>query len=381
MSNIFTYLDWRGDLTFEQSGFCEVDGLILSLLSYVEFDGAVPPPGGGEVPLGQACAALGCDDMDEPRDLTAQSTDTLRWLLRRMAHSRRYGDMKLGHYVNILDSGLSEQFSATCIRIDDRRIYMSCRGTTSDIVGWKEDFLLACMPEIPSHDEALRCLRGAAKAWPDCEIMLGGHSKGGNLAVYAAASADETLQHRISAVWCNDGPGFQRAFVQTDGYRRIQPVMRAIVPKSSVVGMLLAHEEPYTIVDSSQTGILQHDGMSWQVEGPRFVAVPNLTAESVRAEQRLREWIDSLGDGERRQFVDTLFDVLTASGATTLDQLRGDGVRATLAAITKLIGTPKDTRDRIAQFVTLLGSTAYRLTQQDALALAEKALDRFTGKK
>ena len=42
MGTLFDYVNWRGDLTFSEAPFNEVDNLIFSLLSYLNFSGIVP---------------------------------------------------------------------------------------------------------------------------------------------------------------------------------------------------------------------------------------------------------------------------------------------------------------------------------------------------
>ena len=208
MNNVLAYLEWRGDLSFSQSGFNEVDNLILSLLSYFDFKEMLPAPGEGEISVEQACQVYFHDrDMPAPPDEPANSGRTLQWLLYAMAQCRRYKKMKLSCAVDIFDKDSATQFYALCIHINRNRAYLSFRGTGDDLVGWKEDFLLACIPEIPSQREALNYLERVAALYPEKTFMLGGHSKGGNLAVYAAASASEEIQNRIVSVWSNDGPG------------------------------------------------------------------------------------------------------------------------------------------------------------------------------
>ena len=58
MGNLLDYLAWRGDLSLDRAPFCPVDGLVLSVLSYIPLDVPVPEE---PVPLGQAaerCLAL-----------------------------------------------------------------------------------------------------------------------------------------------------------------------------------------------------------------------------------------------------------------------------------------------------------------------------------
>ena len=308
MNNIFSYLTWRGDLTLTQSRFNEVDNLILSTLSYLDFSGIVPKNGEQEITIKRAAEEyFFLHGIPQRPDLKKASSLELReWMLYLMADTRRFRNMRLSCLVQILDAEQVKQFSAMTILVSRKHIYLSFRGTSDDLTGWKEDFLMACMPEVPSQEEAVLYTERVAAQYPDHRLLLGGHSKGGNLAVYAAVQASPKIQSRIDIVWSNDGPGFQEAFLRSEAYQALSPKIRSIVPKSSVVGMLLAHPENYQIVDSSQIGLLQHDGLSWQIMGDHFIILSELTHESIRTERTIRSWLQKIPQEEREEFVDSL---------------------------------------------------------------------------
>ena len=279
MANLLDYLDWRGDLTLEQAPFNEVDNLILAELSFVDFKGIVPPPGEGDsVPLHQAAEAFfDTIPAGETIDMGVLVPAAIPDMLRKMAASRRFRDMKLNCFVSWLDTEKAEQFAALTIETGDGLLYLSFRGTDDTLAGWKEDFLLACLPEIPAQKMAVQYVRDVARQYPRKRLRLGGHSKGGNLAVYAGGYAPGSVQKRIHAIWSNDGPGFHDDLLDLPEHQRVADRIVSIVPKSSVVGMLLEHEEDYTVVDSSQQGLMQHDGFSWEVLGDHFVKLRSVT--------------------------------------------------------------------------------------------------------
>ena len=375
MGNIFAYIQWRGDLTLSESPFGEVDNLILSMLSYFDFKQIIPEPGQGEITVEQAAHKVFQETgVPDPPRTASNSQESLRWLLYLMARSRRYRRMKLSSRVDLFDAANAKQFDAICIHISSRQLYLSFRGTTDDLAGWKEDFLLTCMPEIPSHREAVHYLIQTASRYPEKQLLLGGHSKGGNLAVYAASFAPVDIQKRIKAVWSNDGPGFQEELLASDGYRRIAHAIHSIVPKSSVVGMLLSHDEHRKIVDSLQIGILQHDGFSWEIVGNHFVELDALTSGSLRVDQAVRTWLQQMSMDERRQAVECLVDVLYASGATTLSEIRRDRLRTMTGSISRMMELPKESRERIIEFLVLLKHSTNRLNLESRMARHRKAL-------
>ena len=208
MANLMDYLDWRGDLTLEQSPFNEVDNLILSELSFVDFQEIVPSPGSGKsVELRYAAESFFSRFQEgEKIDMGVLVPDEIPNMLRRMADSRRFGEMRLNCFVDWLDVGKGEQFAALTIETGDGRLYLSFRGTDDTLAGWREDFELACMPEVPAQKKALQYVEEVARQFPRKKLWLGGHSKGGNLAVYAGVFCPAAVQRRIAAVWSNDGP-------------------------------------------------------------------------------------------------------------------------------------------------------------------------------
>ena len=383
MNNIFGYLCWRGDLSLSQSDFNEVDNLVLSTLCYLDFEEIVPRKGEGMVTIQQAANQYfsihglpNCPDEEKATPLELRE-----WMLYLMADTRRFRNMKLCNHLQILDEIQVKQFSSLTILVSRKHAYLSYRGTGDDLIGWKEDFLLACLPEIPAQEEAVLYLQDVADQFPERFLMVGGHSKGGNLAVYAAVQAPESIQDRICAVWSNDGPGFTDEFVHSDAFHRIEHKIHFIVPKSSVVGLLLAHAENYQIVDSSQIGLLQHDGLSWQVMADHFVTLSELTKESIRTEQKIRTWLQKIPLEERRKFVDSLFDVLQSTGAHTVSEIKKDRAKTAAASIPAMKELPKDTRERILEFLMLLNTISRKFNDESkAMQENKRPLQRFTRK-
>lgn len=383
MNNIFSYLTWRGDLKLTQSPFNEVDNLVLSTLSYLDFSGIVPKNGKQDITIQRAAAEYfslhGIPQRPDPEK--ASSLELREWMLYLMADTCRFRNMQLSCLMQILDKAQVKQFSAMTIQISRKQIYLAYRGTSDDLTGWKEDFLMACMPEVPSQEEAVLYTERVAAQYPDHRLLLGGHSKGGNLAVYAAVQASPKIQSRIDIVWSNDGPGFQEAFLRSEAYQALSPIIRSIVPKSSVVGMLLAHPENYQIVDSSQIGLLQHDGLSWQIMGDHFVTLSELTKESIRTEQKIRTWLQKVPLEERRKFVDSLFDVLQSTGAHTVSEIKKDRAKTAAASIPAMKELPKDTRERILEFLMLLNTISRKFNDESkAMQENKRPLQRFTRK-
>ena len=213
------------------------------------------------------------------------------------------------------------QFSAYTADLPDGSRYVAFRGTDSSIVGWREDFSMA-FETVPAQTEAAAYLEKAAEGGK--RLTVGGHSKGGNLAIYAAAHVSPEVQERIDRVYSFDGPGLDDETVASEGYARISGKIRSLIPQSSVVGLLLAHHEEYVVVHSNAVGLLQHDPFSWQLVGRRFLEVEQVDRASQVVDLTVHEWLKQLSREERQLFVDTLFSLLESGNASNVNGLLSD---------------------------------------------------------
>jgi hypothetical protein len=320
MANIFDYLNWRGDLTFLEAPFNEVDNLIFSKLVYTDLSGIVPPPGGNDGIVLREAAARYFQVHDEKKPLGLLIPAEIQKMFRRLAETARFGGLLLSGYENLVDEEREEQFSALTVALPDDTCYIAFRGTDDSIIGWKESLSLSFRDAIPAQKDALRYLcdtEGRRKG----AIRIGGHSKGGNLAVYAAIHCKTELQQRILRVYNNDGPGFLEPVRGHQGYRNMRDRIMTIVPQSSIVGILLNQREEYEVVESTKLGPFQHNGFTWEVLGPAFVRRDDLSIGGQALTHAAKEWMDELSPDERRRFIEAFFAVLTSTGARTLTDL------------------------------------------------------------
>ena len=329
MADMLEYLAWRGDIEFTQMPVNPVDALIFSTLSYIQFEDIVPDNPLQSISLKEAAAGL--FSLADPVRRTRVKKDLE--LLKAVAESARFDNIRMSFYRSILIPEEETQFSAVTIFLEDGSAYIAFRGTDNTLTGWKEDFNMSFQSSIPAQHLALSYVQEfmAAHSIP---VWMGGHSKGGNLAVYAAAKCGELLQKRIVEVYSQDGPGFSKEMMDDAGYQSILPKVRSYVPQSSVIGMLLEHEEPYTIIKSNQIGIMQHDPYSWQVLGAGFLQVEELTADSRFLDRTFRSWLSQMSNEERSQFFDTVFELLESTGAEhAAEIIQPQNVRAYLKTL------------------------------------------------
>lgn len=333
MANIIDYLNWRGDVPLSVDPFNEVDALILTELVYEDFSGIVPDAAQG-VEIGRAAALFG--ERHSPEEIAARRdfTRQLPPLLELMGRSPRFAGTRLAHYHSVVDPAFDLQLAILSFLLPDGEVFVAYRGTDSTIVGWKEDFTLSYAPRTEGQHRAAEYLN---ERWGDSDapLRVGGHSKGGNLAIYAAAKCRSDLRARIRAVYNNDGPGFLDAFLLSEDYRSVVTRILTIVPEDSLVGVLMKNDAPQRVVASSAGGIMQHDGFSWQVLGNRFVTRERRTDNSLRMEASLRQWLEAQPVANRKLLVGILFGLLEEAGIQTTGDLTANR-SALISAVGKL---------------------------------------------
>lgn len=346
MNTLFDYLVWRGDLTLKQSAFCAVDGLILSCLAYFPFDGVV-----GEKRISIAEAAERALALPVER-LQVRAPEDLK-LLEVLQRSPRFQQMELFAYRNQRSTEEEKQFAALTVDTGDGSLYLAFRGTDDTIVGWKEDFNMSYLETVPAQRAAAGYLMEIAERG-DCLLRLGGHSKGGNLAVYAAAKAKPEVRSRILEIFDNDGPGFTERFLKSTGYLEIRDRVQVFLPQSSIVGMLFSHAEDYTVVHSGQVGVMQHDPYSWEVLGRDFVTLERVTAGSRFVDRTIRDWISRMSVSERERLFDALYSVLGATGAETWSELSARWFQNARTVLQKCAELDPESRRMIGRTITQL---------------------------
>lgn len=324
MADLFEYIRWRGDLQFSDVPFGPVDALIFSALAYIRFEGIVPDTMEHPVPLHVAADVLSA--LADAQGRTRSRNDLP--LLRAAADAPRFRDVTLGCYRTKLLQQEQTQFAAIAWSLPDGTAFLAFRGTDNSLIGWKEDFNMSFCDSVPAQREAALYTMEFASDKPVL-LRLGGHSKGGNLAVYAAAKQNPLIQKRIVDVYNLDGPGFTETMMGNPGYLAIVPKIHTYIPESSVIGMLLEHEEAYSVIQSRQIGLLQHEPYSWEVMGGDFIHLKEMSAGMQFADKTIKNWIRDLNREEREVLVETIFALLSSGGANEVkDLLHPKSIRA-----------------------------------------------------
>ena len=383
MANLLDYLRWRGDLSFEADPFNEIDNLILSELCYLDFAGIVPgadKTSAAPVPLKTAAKLLFEKTPPEAMHMGLFVPHAIVDLCLAAAASRRFADIGLYAYDAKLDEAREMQFAALTFRLPDNTDYAAFRGTDDTLVGWKEDLNLAILPAIPAQKEAAAYLAARLKALPDGRALrVGGHSKGGNLAVYAAMTQPLSEIAKIRYVYNNDGPGFRTLPRNNPGYRVLADRMVQFTPENSVVGSLLDHDEDPEVLESEGFSVYQHDGFNWQLMGNRFLRAHGRTKTSEAFESTLKGWIASMGEEDAKRFISLFFKVLSAGGAKTLSDISEEKLRSAYHMTATLLTLDKPTRDTLFYALRLFFKERARVMKERKAA--EKEAPDTSGEK
>lgn len=341
---LLDYLKWRNDISLKISPFNDIDNVILSCLAYIDFGEFFA--NSDESYTLEEIFELFCKNhsLDEIRE-SKQFTERVALLLEEMVQADRFKGTKVVHYTEDLDKEKVKQFAAVTFILPDGTNYISFRGTDSTIIGWKEDFLMTFMSDTEGAKEAVKYLNEVSKLL-EGEMIVGGHSKGGNFAMFASAFCDKVVQDRISRVYNNDGPGFRDEVIKSSEYQAIVNKICTIVPQTSMIGQLLANESEQKVIESDAFGLYQHDAMTWKVKKDSFVEA-ELDAFGNFVDVALGSWLEKIDDETRLSIVSTVFSMIEETEAETFYEFSDSLFKNTGIIIKGLVKLPKEKRTEL----------------------------------
>ena len=351
MGNIMDYISWRGDLTFAQSPFNEVDNLILACFSYVNLDRIPAVTRQKGIELKKLVKEF--KKLHTIKELEADKSfiRLAPFMMFEMAESVRFGNCVIRNYVNEIVTEAEQQFSAVEIVLDDGTSYISFRGTDDTIIGWKEDFNLST-GVVPAQERAVEYMQRISDKASGM-LRVGGHSKGGNLAIYGSVMC-KSVHDKILEIYSNDGPGFSKEFQESPETAEMMPKIIRIIPEYSIIGTLLEHEKQPIIVASTSRGLLQHDGFSWEVQGPGLVRRDSLNKMALRFIEILHKWIDGMDTEQKRLLIEDLFATLQASGYENLSEVQSGGLKSLAAMVKRLDKFAPESRGMMQELLTAI---------------------------
>ena len=347
MYTLNDYLYFRGDLSFETSPVNEIDQMVFASMGKANFSevlGENETASYGDV----FNAYFSLHGKDENASMGLLASPVMMKTLHRISQCPRYAGIKVSHFVNIISEEHTEQLSALTILGPDGKVYVTFRGTDDTLVGWKENCMLAVLYRVPAQRDAAEYLDTIARCFSG-PLVLCGHSKGGNLAIYAGSKARPSVQKRIEKIISYDGPGFMTEFLSQAGYQRMKDRIVTMVPNSSIVGMLMDTAGKTDVIACEKDGAAAHDLFAWALGPDAFVRAGGLSEKSRKFHKAINKTIEDMTTPERYELVDELFQVLYSTGAVTLS----DFTDHTLKQAVKIAGKFRKAKE-IKQFLHLL---------------------------
>ena len=313
MANINDYIDWRGDIPIsDEFGINEIDNMIFARISYLLFDRI-------QLEEEETIESVSNKMKDFKNEEFNYNGD--KELITKLGKSKRFKDLVVTDYVKNNDFEAERQFSAITIHISKKLMYISFEGTDGTILGWKEDFNMAFKKNIAAQISGKEYLEKISGKYKNKNMIIGGHSKGGNVAIYSAVTTSRKIQDRIKKVVNYDGPGFDQEFIESIENKEIMDRIYTYIPQGSIIGRILEHDEGFEIVESIQKGIYQHDIYSWQVKGKSIIKLKTTTKSSEVMNETMKTWLKNTTVEQRRLFFDAIFDIFNSTSASKFSEI------------------------------------------------------------
>ena len=371
MKNMLDYIKEFGHVSFEERAFSEIDALVLTELEYLPLEKVVPSDENGEIfvtvkEIAEYMQEHKQELFDENPMMITQERHEVSQVI---ADAPRFQSLKFFGVVSVWDKDTTKQFAAVTVEVEPSVRLVVFRGTDETLIGWKEDFLMTYSPLVAAQTDAKEYLAKQASLF-DGDLMVSGHSKGGNLAIYAAATQEEDVQLRIVDIFCFDSPGLYRSVLETKGYQNIVPLAMRYIPQDSLVGLMLESEVPYVIVKSNATGAMQHSAMTWEIEDGQFIKMEKLTKNSQLNDQTFKKWTESVSDEELELFWNVFFELLFSVGIDTVNDLYGEFMHYVQEFLKATGNMDEEKRELLTRIALLLVSTRFEVWK-DSLDMSE----------
>ena len=371
MKNMLDYIKEFGHVSFEERAFSEIDALVLTELEYLPLEKVVPSDENGEnfVTVKEIAEYMQEHKQELFDENPMMITQERHEVSQVIADAPRFQSLKFFGVVSVWDKDTTKQFAAVTVEVEPSVRLVIFRGTDDTLIGWKEDFLMTYSPLVAAQTDAKEYLAKQASLWGG-DLMVSGHSKGGNLAIYAAATQVEDVQLRIVDIFCFDSPGLYRSVLETKGYQNIVPLAMRYIPQDSLVGLMLESEVPYVIVKSNARGAMQHSAMTWGIEDGQFIKMEKLTKNSQLNDQTFKKWTESVSDEELELFWNVFFELLFSVGIDTVNDLYGQFMHYVQEFLKAAGDMDEEKRELLTRIALLLVSTRFEVWK-DSLDMSE----------
>jgi len=362
--------------TFREKPFSVVDSAVLAQLTYLNMGRVVPGIGDKKpVTVAQLYRAESFSEYMEDVPFPKQN----RQLLNALCASPRFRDIKINYYIDSVDEEKEKQFAAVTFFLPTGEVYVAYRGTDNTITGWKEDFNMFFMDTIPGQLSAVRYLKWVASKTHGM-LYVGGHSKGGNLAMYSASFVNKDVQDRIITVFNHDGPGLTKGAMAKPEFSDITEKINITLPHSSVIGLIFCHGN-YTVVESKRLGLLQHDLFSWEISEGSFIYEKAVKPGGNKIVDSVYDLMETLSEEDRHLFVDTVFDIINSAGASSFAEFPAMALKSRDKIIQAMKSVDPETAETVknvlAEFIMISARKTFTLPENEITIRINEAINKI----
>lgn len=359
MDTIKNYIRYYKDVTFEESPFNDVDNAIFCLLVYIDLEKTVEKAITMKDAGKKFFSTLDYKKIKNESLTIRKAIDNFELLF----NGKRYRNIILFNYEKIVDE--EKQFCAMTYKLPDGTIFIAYEGTDDSLIGWREDFEMIYKFPVPSQKMAINYIDKVVK-FSTKKVIVGGHSKGGNLAMTASMYAKPYIKRKIIKVYNNDGPGFKKEQYESKEYKAMLHKLKTFIPEESIVGLLLRHSDNYITIKSNGISLFEHDLNNWNCYGPIFIK-GTMSENSKNMEKRILYWLNDHDDTKRQALVDTLFDMFEKCDITLFSQLRQFKLSRVIKLIRASRELDKETKDLVlsAFKILLIGDDRENFTNKN----------------
>lgn len=377
-NTILDYIELRGDLSPLTHPYNEIDYLIFSELTYVDYHEFLDFNKPYQYTLEEAYNIF----LSKCLNIADKTFLRMYTLFSAVSRSPRYKNIKIVYYINEVDKDMIKQFSILALLLENQTLSIHYKGTDDTIIGWHEDFLMLCDNNIPAQRCAVEHLRKLSTYPYELSLLktlnnpymgkslfqrlknyfiykkkrpmiLAGHSKGGNLAMYAGIFVDKDIQDRIIHVYNYDGPGFLDEVIESNEYNQFINRITSFVPHYSLFGIILKHKERRKVVRSVYSYLKQHDGMSWEVSRDSFKE-DELSLDSQIAVKKVEDLLADLSKEEKQLFISDLFNTFDKLEFTNINELSNVSYKHIISVIKEFTMINAKSRKVILEFLQIL---------------------------
>lgn len=299
MGTVFDYLDWRDDIPLKASNVNIIDYFIFSVLAIIDFKEILKYE--DEITLHELYNRYKNNE-NYDKKLGLIIPNKIITLFEIVTNSKRYKKLKICNYKQIISEEEEIQFSALTIKLTKNKVVCAFSGTDDTIIGWKENLDMMYKPFIPAQQKAIDYLNSIDNIY---EVICVGHSKGGNLATVGAAYS----KANVKRIYTFDSPGVNKEIFESSEFQKIIKKIVCVVPQSSIIGRLFNTKYEKIVIESTNSGIYQHDPLTWQIMKNQFVHT-NADIESIEFQDKLNEILNEMTIEERESFSSCIYKIL-----------------------------------------------------------------------